>query len=181
MMNKIKKFNEYINESVNIDNEIKEYVLNNYNSDDILVDCIRMKYGETVPLYHATDVGSSKIIETEGLKPVEFSKNRTTGDDCIYFQIGSSNYVSDMRPILYKWDCPISIIEKYGYVDTDSVYLSDDELIEMGFDINDIPSESLDFLSYFVANDYTIDGMEIFLANRDNDPNFPKIFPKRIN
>ena len=34
MINKIKKFNEYINESVNIDMEIKEYVLNNYNRDN---------------------------------------------------------------------------------------------------------------------------------------------------
>lgn len=181
MKNRIKRFNEFLLESVNIDEEIKQYVLVNYIDDDILVNALSMKYGGIIPLYHATDEESAKIIEIEGLRPVEFAKNRTTRDECIYFQIDRSDYVSDNRPILFKWNCTLEYIGKYAYIDTDSVSSSDDELKDLGFNIDDICSDSQDFLSYFVANDYKLAGMEIFFTNRDNDPEFPKIIPKRIN
>lgn len=181
MMNKIKRFCEYIKESIDVDQQIKDYVLDNYYSEDILVDCLRMKYGEVVPLFHATDEGSVEMINKEGLRPVEWSNNRTTSDQCVYFQIGKSDYVASNRPVLYKWDCPLEYFARYAYIDSDSVYTLDEDLEEMGFDIDGISSDSREFLSYFVANDYKLEGMEIFFANRDDDPYFPKMMAKRIN
>lgn len=182
MENRIKRFNDFLNESIiSIDEKIKQYVLEKYYDDDILEDCLRMKYGRIIPLFHATDEESAAIIEKEGLRPVEWAKNRTTGDVCVYFQIGRCDYIDDDRSVLFKWDCPLEYFGAYVYVDVDSVYTSDEELEEMGFDVDAMASEARDFLSYFVANEYKLEGMEIFFANRNEDPDFPKMMAERIN
>lgn len=166
------KLTNIINEVINqhLDDEIKNIML---NSDDIdgFIKAVSMKYGNKVPLFHATTVENSKIIDNEGFKLVNGRNYKSyANEEILYFQLGKSDYVSAMRPVLYRIDVTLDFISKYAYADVDSIkIISDDELNSLGVNPEYVSSDMLDMIKSFISNDMKLDGIELLIANRDND------------
>jgi hypothetical protein len=151
----------------NINDDIKEKILNATDWSDF-TEAIILKYGKTVPLFHATTVENSKIIDKEGLKLTKGKNYKSfQEEDILYFQIGKSDYISENRPILYKLEVTIDFINNCD-VDNDNVdvdeetlskYINLDEFESMDSDIKDV-------IEYFIWNKFKIEGFELILHNR---------------
>lgn len=162
----------------NVNDQIKSLILNpkDYDSINPLLDALRLKYGEIVPLYHATSLENSKIIDKDGLRLV-YGKNYKSfsKEEILYFQVGISDYRDDYRSVIYRLDAPIDWIGTYAYADMDNVMISDDDLIKYGINnVDDMCSELRDVICYFIWNKMSIDGMELLIADRNQDGNIFK-------
>jgi hypothetical protein len=175
---KIQKFNQFISESIDINNKIKEIILNGYEFDSF-IEALELKYGQTIPLYHATTLENAEIIDKEGIRPVNGKNYKSfSSNPFVYFQIGKSDYIDDSRCVLYKWDAPIEAMN-YADADMDGVNVSEDDLEKMGIDVDDIASDMRDIIRYFIWNDMKLDGMELIFTDLGGD--FPEIKPIRVN
>ncbi len=160
-MNKyIKTINEFINENLNIKNMIL-----NANDWSDFIEAIRLQYGDIVPLYHATTKENSESIDKNGLQLVH-GKNYISysNEPFLYFQLGRSTYVSEERNVLYRLDVPIEFLEKYAYIDMDSVNKVD---VDPNLD-----SDTKDAIQSFISNDYKLDGIELIIRGYDKPLNF---------
>lgn len=168
----------------NVEAEVKNTIINAQDVDDF-VEALRIQYGDTIPLYHATDADTAAIIDKEGFKLTP-GKNYVSyaKEPLIYFQIGKSDYQADNRPVLYRLDVPLSFIEKYANADMDGINISDSELEDAGVDMDgfeDLPSEIKDIIRYFVQRDMKLEGMELLIADRMEDGNiFKGLKPVRV-
>jgi hypothetical protein len=164
---------------------IKDMILNGSDFDD-WIRAVKLKYGEMIPLYHATTKEISKIIDKEGFK-LTYRKNYKSfsPEPLIYFQLGKSDYVSTNRPVLYKIEVPIEFLYNAD-IDMDNPDVSDEELSEY-VDMNNwdnLPYEIKDAIIYFIWNDFKLEGTELLFMNRFMDnPNenpFKNIKPIKI-
>ena len=167
---------EFLNENTNQD-EIKNKILNATDFDD-WVEAVKMKYGNVVPLYHATTEDISKIIDKEGFK-LTYGKNYKSFDHepIIYFQIGESDYVSSNRPILYRLDVPIDFLYNAD-IDMDNPNISDEEIskyVDMEY-WDDLPYEIKDAITYFIWNNFKLEGTELLITNRFSKDTNENIF-----
>ncbi len=179
MRNIVKRILSEIKEN----NKIKEIILNANDIDDF-IKALQIQYGDTIPLYHATTLENSKLIDEYGFKLVGGKNYLSFSDEpFIYFQIGKSDYLSDERPVLYRLDVPLSFIMDYGYADMDNIDISDEELIDYGVDVDDLNTDILDMIRYFVWNDFKLDGFELLISNRDgeNTDIFKNLTPIKLN
>jgi hypothetical protein len=157
-----------LNEDVSVDERVKEKILNGTDFGD-WIDAVRMKYGDMVPLYHATTEEASEIIDKEGFKLQEFGKNYKSfsSEPILYFQLGESDYVSSNRPVLYKIEVPVDFLYNTE-IDMDNPDVSDEELskyVDMdGFE--NLPYEIRDAITYFIWNGLKLDGTELMFTNR---------------
>ena len=161
-----KVLREEINTKQN-DQKIKDMILNGDDFDD-WINAVRLKYGDVVPLYHATTKENSKIIDKYGFKLVDGKNYKSFGKEPIlYFQMGESDYVASNRPVLYRIDVPIEFLYN-AEIDMDGPNILDEELFryvdEETWD--DLPYEIKDAITYFIWNDFSLDGTEIFITNR---------------
>lgn len=165
----------------NVDEKIKDIIMSGYEFDSFTT-ALEIKFGNTVPLFHATSEEKAAIIDQEGLK-LTFGKNYKSfaHEENLYFQIGHSDYQDSYRSVIYKWDAPIDFISSYAEADMDNVTITGEDLQKLGIDIDNISSDMRDVISYFVWNNYSLDGMELLITNRNNDSDFPVIHPTRIN
>lgn len=163
------------------DFQIKNIVLNAKDMGDI-VKAMSLRYGNTIPLYHATTHDKLNLINKNGLKLTKGKNYKSFSDNNnLYFQIGKSDYLSDNRSVLYKWDAPLDFISKFAYADMDNVNIDDQILKNLGVDINNLDTDTLDFIKYFVWNNMSFDGMELLIMDTNGASDFPKINAKRIN
>jgi hypothetical protein len=173
-----------LTEEKNVDNKVKDIILNADDLDDF-IKALGIKYGDTVPLYHATTVETSKIIDREGFK-LTYGKNYKSfaKEPLIYFQIGESDYVASNRPVLYRLDVPLDFIASYADIDMDNVDTSDEDLESVGIDMkywDDMSYEIKDVITYFVWNNMTLDGMELLITDRNGDGDiFKGLTPVKI-
>ncbi len=163
---------EFLSENTNqiktsINNEIKNKILNATDFDD-WIEAVKLKYGNIIPLYHATTKEISKIIDEEGFK-LTYGKNYKsfTREPIIYFQLGKSDYVSSNRPVLYRLDAPINFLYN-AVIDMDNPNISEKEILKY-VDMehwNGLPYEIKDAIKYFIWNDFKLDGTELLISNR---------------
>jgi hypothetical protein len=167
-----------VNESkASIDDKIKNKILNASDFDD-WIDAVRMKYGDIIPLYHATTEETAKIIDKEGFK-LTYGKNYKsfTPEPIIYFQLGESDYVSSNRPVLYRLDVPIDFLYNAD-IDMDNPNISDEEIskyVDMEY-WDDLPYEIKDAITYFIWNNFKLDGTELLFSNRFSENPDENIF-----
>jgi len=152
------------------DKKVREIILNATEWDDFL-RALSVKYGETVPLYHATTRETAEIIDREGFK-LTYGKNYKsfTPEELMYFQIGHSDYQASNRPVVYRLDVPIDFIAEFADIDMDNVDISDEDLADVGVDMeywDDMSYEIKDVISYYVWNNMTLDGMELLITDRN--------------
>jgi hypothetical protein len=170
---RIKEMMGIINESdKNIDDDVTNTILNGSDWDDF-IKALELKYGKTIPLYHATTEETSKVIDKEGFK-LTYGKNYISfvNEPIMYFQIGQSDYKSSNRPVVYRMDVPLEFISKYANIDMDNVNITEEELKKVGVDFeywDDMSSDIRDVISYFVWNGLTLDGMELLISDRDSE------------
>ena len=165
--------------------EIKDIILNGDDFDD-WIKAIRIQYGDTVPLYHSTTEENSKIIDKEGFK-LTYGKNYKSFSKelILYFQIGESDYVSKNRPVLYRLDVPVDFLYN-AEIDMDGPNISDEELFKYVDEEtwDDLPYEIKDAITYFIWNDFSLDGTEIFITGRfldnDSDDIFKDLKPIKV-
>jgi len=159
-----------------VDKNVTDMVINASGVDDI-VKAMKAQYGNTIPLYHATDEDAAQIIDKEGLKLVKGNNRIDYSDDpFLYFQIGKSDYKSNERPVVYKYDAPLKFIAQYANADMDGVDVSEDDVMnDYGVDISELDVDTREFIMYYVWNNRSFDGMELILRNTDGK------FPKAIN
>lgn len=174
-----------IKENWENDNDlVKNLILNATDWDDFL-QAVETKYGKIIPIYHATTIEKSKIIDREGFKLVQ-GKNYTSfsKEKNLYFQLGKSDYVSSNRPIVYKFQLPVSFLN-YCDIDMDSVSISDSTLSKyINLDIFDeMESDIKDVIQYFIWNKLKLDGFELILQERYVDNNIKSILnnPKIVS
>jgi len=164
-----------INENRNVDDKVKDIILNagDYGS---FIEALKVKYGEIIPLYHATTIEYSKIIDEEGFKLVQGrNKNYMGSESFLYFQIGRSGYVSSERSVLYRTDVPLEFMWEFS-IDCDSCYASDEDLVKAGVISNiddidnfedEVDSDTQELIRYFVDCGMTLDGMEVITFNNE--------------
>jgi len=173
-----------LHEDISTDEKVKDIILNSYDIDGF-IEALRLKYGNTVPLYHATTEENAKIIDREGFKLTDGANYKSwSREPIMYFQIGKSDYVASNRPVLYRLDAPLDFISAYAYADMDSAYTEDEELEKLGIEnVDNFPSsDMLDIIRYFVWNDMKLDGMELLIADRNEDGDiFKNLKPIRMN
>lgn len=178
------KYTESINESkINQDDKIRELMLNSPDIDGF-ISALKLKYGNNIPLYHATTPENAELILKQGFKLQEFGRNYKSfiNEPNLYFQIGKSDYTSTNRPKLIRIDVPIEFIEKYAYADMDTAWVDDDVMINHGVHPETLSSEMNDFVRYFIWNDMKLDGMEIIIEDRNGDDDiFQNIKPTLIS
>lgn len=153
------------------DKKVRDIILNATEWDDFL-RALAVKYGDTVPLYHATTKETAEIIDREGFK-LTYGKNYKsfTPEELIYFQIGHSDYQASNRPVVYRVDVPIDFIAEFADIDMDNVDISDEDLADVGVDMEyfeDMSYEIKDAIRYYVWNNMTLDGMELLITDRNN-------------
>lgn len=171
----------FLNENRNVDNKVKDIILNAKGWDDF-IKALKVKFGDTVPLYHATSKEVSKIIDREGFK-LTYGKNYKSFDEepLIYFQIGHSDYQSSDRPVVYRVDVPIDFF-RFAYIDMDNVIIDDEDLIDVGVDAKNLESDISDVIAYFVWNNMTLDGMELLIADRNDEGDiFKGLTPVKVS
>ncbi len=174
-------FSGYISESLTTQDKIKNIIFGSLEVEGF-IKALKVQYGELVPLYHATTLENSKIIDSEGLK-LTFGKNfkHFGSQEQIYFQIGKSDYIDDHRCVLYRWDAPLDFLAQYACADMDSVNeIEDEELIKIGIDAENVCSEMRDFIKSFIYNGMKLEGMELIITNTDEDSDFPEIRPVKV-
>jgi len=152
---------------------IREIILNSREWDDF-TKAVKLQYGSIIPLYHATTHEISEIIDREGFKLV-VGNNRISWakEDILYFQLGKSDYVSDIRPVLYRYDVPLEFLNNCD-IDMDNVSLDIDEILKYvnvdGVDEwEEIPSDVREFIEYFIWNDFKLEGFELIATDRFTD------------
>ena len=161
-------------------NKTNELMFDSLECDGFF-EALELQYGETVPLYHATDESSYESIKIEGLKLMEGKNNLLWGRSSqLYFQIGCSDYLDDFRCVLLKYDAPINWLAKFAYADPGNVKVTDEDLLKYGVCLDKITSEMKDFLEYYIWNDFKIEGMEIIIKDPDLE-GIGEIFPQRIH
>lgn len=161
---------EFLNENIN--NDISNIILTS-NDWDGFIKAVRMQYGDIIPIYHATTIENSKIIDKEGFKLVQGKNYKSfSKDDILYFQLGKSDYVSTNRPVLYELEVPIEFLN-YCDIDMDNVDISDSEISKyINLDLlEDLSSDIKDVIIYFIWNDLKLDGFELILHDRYFDDN----------
>lgn len=185
---RIKSMMNILNEGDNIiDKKIKDIILNATDFDD-WITAVKLKYGDTVPLFHATTEEKAKKIDQEGFK-LTYGKNYKsfTNEKLIYFQLGSSNYISDLRPVLYRLDVPINFLYNAD-IDMDGPDVTDNELskyVDMN-SFDELPTDIKDVIIYFIWNDFKLEGTELIFTDRylpvdnQNDDLFGNLKPIRI-
>ena len=147
--------------------QIKDVILNGTDFDD-WIRAIKMQYGDIVPLFHATTKENSKLIDKEGFKLVDGKNYKSFGKEPIlYFQIGKSDYQAKNRPVLYRLDVPFDFLY-HANIDMDGPNISDEILFKYVDEEtwDDLPYEIKDAITYFIWNDFKLDGTEIFITNR---------------
>lgn len=157
--------------------KIKDMILNGVDFDD-WISAVRLKYGDVVPLYHATTKENSKIIDKYGFKLVDGKNYKSFGKEPIlYFQLGESDYVSSNRPVLYRIDVPVEFLYNAD-IDMDGPNITSDELFKYVNEEtwDDLPYEIKDAITYFIWNDFSLDGTEIFITNRFSEDTSENIF-----
>ena len=167
------------------DKKVRDIILNATEWDDFL-SALAVKYGDTVPLYHATTKETAEIIDREGFK-LTYGKNYKsfTPEELIYFQIGHSDYQASNRPVVYRVDVPIDFIAEFADIDMDNVDINDEDLADVGVDMeywDDMSYEIKDVISYYVWNNMTLDGMELLITDRNNVGNiFKGLTPVKVS
>ena len=159
------------------DQKIKDMILNGVDFDD-WINAVRLKYGDVVPLYHATTKENSKIIDKYGFKLVDGKNYKSFGKEPIlYFQLGESDYVSSNRPVLYRIDVPVEFLYNAD-IDMDGPNITSNELFKYVDEEtwDDLPYEIKDAITYFIWNDFSLDGTEIFITNRFLEDTSENIF-----
>jgi hypothetical protein len=164
---------------------IKDMILNGSDFDD-WIEAVKLKYGEMIPLYHATTKEMSEIIDKEGFK-LTYGRNYKSfsPEPLIYFQLGKSDYVSTNRSVLYKIEVPIEFLYNAD-IDMDNPDVSDEELSEyVDMDNWDnLPYEIKDAIRYFIWNDFKLEGTELLFTSRfmddSNENPFKNIKPIKI-
>ena len=169
-----------LRESISQD-QIKQLMLSGHDIESF-IKAISLTYGNTIPLFHATTLEKAAIIDVEGLK-LTYGKNykSITNEMNLYFKIGQSTYQSSNRPIVYKWMAPLQFIERFAYADIDSINTTDEDLLKLGLNPESMSSDFNDLLCSFIDNNYSFNGMELLIENRDGDNSFPIIKPQRIS
>lgn len=155
---------------VNIDEVVKDKILNGTDFED-WIEAVKLKYGEVVPLYHATTKENSEIIDKEGLK-LTYGKNYKSFSEepILYFQLGQSDYSSTDRSVVYRLDVPINFLNNVD-IDMDNPELSQDKIGEY-IDIYtwvDLPSDIRDAIFYFIWNNLRLDGTELIVRSETLD------------
>ena len=175
----VKTFEDYIS-PISVEEKVKNIMLEASGLEDVL-EAFQLQYGDSIPLFHATTEELAEIIDKEGLKLVNGNNRIHFGSqEQLYCQVGHSEYISDVRPILYKFDVDIEFMLKYANADMDTIQVSNEtsdyieKIHEEGVD-----SDACDFIAYYISNDYKLDGMELILL--DSGDNFPVIHPIRVN
>ena len=161
---------EFLNENKNSD--ISNIILT-ANDWDGFISAVQIQYGNIIPIYHATTIENSKIIDKVGFKLVQgknylsFSK-----DDILYFQLGKSDYVSTNRPVLYELEVPIDFLDNCD-IDMDNVDINDYEISKyINLDsFNDLNSDVRDVIKYYIWNNLKLEGFELILHDRYLDDN----------
>jgi len=172
-INRIQQMMGIISESRDVDEKVKDIIINASDYDSFIY-ALKVKYGEIIPLYHATTTENSKIIDEEGFKLVQ-GKNRIYmgHEPFLYFQIGHSDYVSSERSVLYRTDVPLEFMWEFS-IDCDSCYASDEDLVKAGVISNiddidnfedEVDSDTQELIRYFVDCGMTLDGMEVITFN----------------
>lgn len=167
------------------DKKVRDIILNATEWDDFL-SALAVKYGDTVPLYHATTKETAEIIDREGFK-LTYGKNYKsfTPEELIYFQIGHSDYQASNRPVVYRLDVPIDFIAEFADIDMDNVDISDEDLADVGVDMEyfeEMSYEIKDAIRYYVWNNMTLDGMELLITDRNNVGNiFKGLTPVKVS
>lgn len=184
MAKRINNFNQFITENhSDLDDQIKEIMING-TEDYHFLDALELKYGKTIPLYHATTLENAAIIDSEGFK-MTYGKNYKSfaNEEMIYFQIGMSDYVADNRPVLYRLDVPIDFIGSYAEADMDNVSDVDAQIESLGVNMDDMYSEFRDYFKYYVWNNMSFDGMELLVADRSGDETdiFEGLVPTKVS
>jgi len=180
-MKNLISYNEFgsLNENNSILKEVKDIVYSATELDDIF-GALVIQYGETIPLFHATTEETAEIIKRDGLK-LTYGKNYKSfsNDKNLYFQIGRCDYKSSNRPVVLRYDAPISFIEKYAYADVDSVDIDEDEACTItGRDLeNETSSDARDFICSFINNGNKFEGLELLIMDLNEDEPFPEIHP----
>ena len=147
--------------------DISNIILTAKDWDDF-IKAVKIKYGNIIPVYHATTIENSKIIDKEGFKLVQGKNYKSfSKEDILYFQLGKSDYVSDIRPVLYKLEMPIDFLN-YCDIDMDNVDISDIEMSKyVNLDLlDDMSSDVKDVIAYFIWNNFKLDGFELILHDR---------------
>lgn len=148
--------------------------------DDGFFKALELQYGETVPLYHATDLSSYERIKEEGLVLKEGKNYLHWGYSTqLYFQIGRSDYLDSFRCVLLKYEAPIDWLAQFAFADLDNVTVRDQNLEKYGADLKQITASMKDFLKYYIWNDFKFEGMEIMIMDLDL-VGIGEIFPERI-
>jgi hypothetical protein len=182
---KLSGFKKPLNEDTgkSILERVKDIIWNASNLEDIM-SAIKLQYGNTIPLYHATTPEIAKIIDKEGLKQVNGRNAKHWGEQSnLYLQIGKSDYVNgDERPILYRYDASIDFIMSHCNADMDNISYSNQEISKIiGRDITnrdvveDVDTE--EFIIAFVYNNNKLEGLELLLISE----NLPEMKVTRVN
>ena len=189
---KVKKFiaatiREYLNEVYlsNINKQIAHKILTATKFSD-WINAVKMKYGEIVPLYHATTAENAEIIDRLGFKLVQGKSYISfSNDNILYFQLGKSDYVASNRPALYRLDVPITFLNNVD-IDMDNVNVSEEELSKY-VDLENwdaLSHEIKDAITYFVWNGFELDGTELIVSDRfidDGSNVFKNLKPIRLS
>ena len=153
-----------INESV-VDDQIKNKIIYATDWSDF-VEAVRLKYGNTIQLYHATTKENAEIIDREGLKLVQGKNFASFGQgNFLYFQLGKSSYRSTNRPVLYRVDAPVELLG-YFEVDMDSASIDEETILKYFDDVDDfenMETDIRDLITYFIYYNFELEGMELIL------------------
>lgn len=138
-------------------------------------------YGEYIPVYHAASEEGHKSISKHGLKSSKVSNYKLFGEtNGFYIQIGKSDYVSSNRPYLYEAKVPVSIISENSRIDQDGL-MDESELSEIvGFDVEELDTDTRDFINAVVSNGYNLDGIEFLMDNELSENGIPEIDFKEV-
>ena len=150
--------------------EIKSWLKTVGDLDDIF-NKIKEIYGNKVPVFHATTTEGAKLIEKGGLGAVPINNRKFWGDmEGFYVQIGSSDYVSKDRPKLFYAEPTISYLTKYADADTDGSVSDKEAEAELGISLDELDTNTRDFVVAIITNDYKFDGLELLLHSEDTMP-----------
>jgi hypothetical protein len=159
--------------------EIKEWLKTVTSLDDIFAK-IKEIYGNKVPVYHATTKDGAKLIEKNGLEEVPINNRKYWGEmEGFYVQIGESGYKSEERSELFYAEPTIQFLSKYADADTDGSMTDEEVEEELGISIESLNSNTRDFISAIVTNDYSFDGLELLISSED--VKIPPLKVQKIN
>ncbi len=177
-MKNIKSYSKFFESSVSI----RDMVLGATDWTDWL-DAVRVEYGETVPLFHATTEEAAAEVDRVGFRLSE-GGDRTSfgGGSTLYFQLGKSSYFAPNRPVLFRVDVPVSFL-MHAQIDMDSVGATEEEARRHVQYFDELDTDVRDAIQYFVGNGMSLDGTELVFRDSafdEPDSAFEGILPVRI-